>query len=328
MGKRISDKFKAWQDTCNQRFYQLKANEEELNRIFIQIYGLQNEISPIVDDKDVSVNKADLNREIKSLISYAVGCMFGRYSLDADGICCAGNPFEDCFTLPQNQKTDIHHERYYLKTIACQNTFDPNQHFGAIADNIIPITDDDYFANDIVHLFTEFIRIAYGQDTLEENLYFIANALGGKGSPWDTLRTYFLKEFYSDHVKIYQKRPIYWLFTSGKKNAFQCLIYMHRYRPDTIARIRTDYVHELQSRYHTAMTTIASHLQSLTGNEAIKRQKQLKQLQDQNAELINFEEKLHHYADQMMPIDLDDGVKTNYAKLNEILAPIKPGFSS
>ena len=295
MGTLISDKFSAWQAECDARFSQLKANEEELNRIFIDIYGLQDELTPDVADKDVTVRKAYLQREIKSLISYAVGCMFGRYSLDVDGLAYAGGAWD----------------------AAKYKTFIPD------ADNILPICDDAYFPDDIVGRFIDFVRTVYGADTLDENLKFIADALGGKGTPQEVIRSYFLNDFYADHCKIYQKRPIYWLFDSGKKNGFKCLIYLHRYRPDTIARIRTDYVHELQSRYRTAIEDLTNRLATAAPAERARLNKQLTRRKDQAAELHTYEEKIHHLADQMIAIDLDDGVKHNYAIFQDVLAKIK-----
>lgn len=295
MGTLISDKFSAWQAECDARFNQLKANEEELNCIFIDIYGLQDELTPEVADKDITVRKADLQREIKSLISYAVGCMFGRYSLDADGLAYAGGAWD----------------------AAKYKTFIPD------ADNILPICDDAYFPDDIVGRFIDFVRTVYGADTLGENLKFIADALGGKGTPQEVIRSYFLNDFYADHCKIYQKRPIYWLFDSGKKNGFKCLIYLHRYRPDTIARIRTDYVHELQSRYRTAIEDLTNRLANAAPAERARLNKQLTRRKDQAAELHTYEEKIHHLADQMIAIDLDDGVKHNYAIFQDVLAKIK-----
>lgn len=295
MGTLISDKFSAWQAECDARFNQLKANEEELNRIFIDIYGLQDELTPDVADKDITVRKADLQREIKSLISYAVGCMFGRYSLDVDGLAYAGGAWD----------------------AAKYKTFIPD------ADNILPICDDAYFPDDIVGRFIDFVRTVYGADTLDENLKFIADALGGKGTPQEVIRSYFLNDFYADHCKIYQKRPIYWLFDSGKKNGFKCLIYLHRYRPDTIARIRTDYVHELQSRYRTAIEDLTNRLATAAPAERARLNKQLTRRKDQAAELHTYEEKIHHLADQMIAIDLDDGVKHNYAIFQDVLAKIK-----
>lgn len=295
MSALISDKFSAWQAECDARFNQLKANEEELNRIFIDIYGLQDELTPEVADKDITVRKADLQREIKSLISYAVGCMFGRYSLDVDGLAYAGGAWD----------------------AAKYKTFIPD------ADNILPICDDAYFPDDIVGRFIDFVRTVYGADTLDENLKFIADALGGKGTPQEVIRSYFLNDFYADHCKIYQKRPIYWLFDSGKKNGFKCLIYLHRYRPDTIARIRTDYVHELQSRYRTAIEDLTNRLATAAPAERARLNKQLTRRKDQDAELHTYEEKIHHLADQMIAIELDDGVKHNYAIFQDVLAKIK-----
>lgn len=190
-------------------------------------------------------------------------------------------------------------------------------------DGIIPICDDEYFEDDIVNRFVDFIRVVYGKDTLEENLKFIADALGGKGTPREKIRNYFLNGFYDDHCKIYQKRPIYWLFYSGKKNGFKCLIYMHRYKPDTIARIRTDYVHELQERYRTAIAGLENQIANAGTGERVKLNKQLKKLQDQADELHGYEEKIHHLADQFISIDLDDGVKHNYEIFKDVLAKIK-----
>ena len=284
-----------WQGECNKRFEELKSNEEELNRIFIDIYGLQDELTPDVDDKDVTVRKADLSRDIRSLISYAVGCMVGRYSLDKPGLAFAGGAWN-----------------------ASQYVTYP-----ADKDGILPITDDEYFADDIVTMFVNWLKTVYGADTLEENLRFISDALGGKGSPREVIRNYFLNDFYKDHLKVYQKRPIYWLFDSGKKNGFKALVYMHRYQPDTIARVRTDYVHEMQSRYRTAIADVEQRLNDASTSERVKLTKRLNALQAQADELRQYEEKIHHLADQMIAIDLDDGVKVNYAKFADVLATIK-----
>lgn len=310
----------AWKNECAERFQQLKANEEELNRIFIDIYGLQDELTPEVADKDVTVHrvfdtKEDVPEsmqgsayvrtkrdEVVSLISYAVGCMFGRYSLSKPGLAFAGGAWDAA-----NYTSE----------------FQPDK------DGILPICDDDYFADDIVGRFVRFIEVVYGKDTLEENLKFIADALGGpsraggKGTPRQVIRSYFLSDFYADHCKTYQKRPIYWLFDSGKKNGFKCLIYMHRYAPDTIARIRTDYVHEQQSRYRTAIADLENRVASASTAERVKLQKQLTKLRDQAEEARLYEEKIHHYADQMIAIDLDDGVKVNYARFSDVLSKIK-----
>ena len=292
----ISEAFTQWQSECDDRFNQLKANEEELNRIFIDIYGLQDELTPEVEDKDVTVRKADLGRDVRSFISYAVGCMFGRYSPTYDGLAYAGGTWDD--------------GKY--------NIYKPD------ADGIIPICDDEYFEDDMMGRFVEFVRVVYGDGSLEDNLRFIANALGGKGQPKEVIRNYFLNDFYADHCKIYQKRPIYWLFDSGKKNGFKCLIYLHRYQPDTIARIRTDYVHEQQARYRTAIEGLEKQVAAATStSERVKLTKQLNKVQAQDTELHQYEEKVHALADQMIKIDLDDGVKHNYEIFKDVLAKIK-----
>ena len=293
---RIVSAYKAWKIECDGRFAQLKANEEELNRIFIDIYGLQDELTPEVEDKDVTVRRADLGRDVRSFISYAVGCMFGRYSPTYDGLAYAGGTWDD--------------GKY--------NIYKPD------ADGIIPICDDEYFEDDMMGRFVEFVRVVYGDSSLEDNLLFIAKALGGKGQPKEVIRNYFLNDFYTDHCKIYQKRPIYWLFDSGKKNGFKCLIYLHRYQPDTIARIRTDYVHEQQARYRTAIEGLEKQAAAATStSERVKLTKQLNKVQAQDAELHQYEEKVHALADQMIKIDLDDGVKHNYEIFKDVLAKIK-----
>ena len=242
--------------------------------------------------------------EITSLISYAVGCMFGRYSLDVDGLVLAdqGATVDDYLS----KMSDPAHV-----------TFMPD------SDNVLPITDDEYFDDDIVRYFIDFVRTVYGEETLEQNLAFIAEALGGKGTSREVIRTYFLKDFFKDHCQTYKKRPIYWLFDSGKKNGFKCLVYMHRYQPDLLARIRTDYVHEQQERYRAQIGYANDALVSAERGERVRLDKRIKKLNDQLKETIAYEEKLHHLADQMIKIDLDDGVKVNYAKFQDVLAKIK-----
>ena len=313
MGKLISEKYAAWQAECEARFQQLKKNEEELNRIFIDIYGLQDELTPDVADKDVTVHRVfdskddvpesmkgsnyvrTMRDEIVSLISYAVGCMFGRYSLDVEGLAYAGGEWD-----ASKYKTII-----------------PD------SDNIIPICDDEYFDDDITGRFVEFVRKVYGDDTLEENLKFVADALGGKGTPREVIRSYFLNDFYADHLKTYQKRPIYWLFDSGKKNGFKALCYMHRYQRDLLARLRTDYVHEQQERYRTQLAQLGDAIDRANASERVKLTKQQKKFQDQATELQKYEERVHHLADQNIEIDLDDGVKHNYELFADVLAKIK-----
>lgn len=303
MATLIADKYAAWESECEERFNRLKANEEELNRIFARIYNMEGEVPIEVEDKYVSVRKADLQREIRSLLSYAVGCMMGRYSLDIDGLVLAdqGATIDD-----------------YLEKV-------PNPRYMPDDDGIIPVTDDDYFGDDDIVAHTiEFLKAAYGEETLEENLRYIADALGGEGKPSrDVIRQYFLKGFYPDHCKIYKKRPIYWMFDSGRKNGFKCLIYMHRYATDTLARIRTDYVHEQQERYRTQIANAEASMAKAERGSLVALQKKVKKLQDQLRETSAYEERIHHLADQMIPIDLDDGVKVNYAKFADVLAKIR-----
>lgn len=348
----LSSAYRAWKLECNGQFEKLKANEEELNRIFIDTYGLHDELTPEVADKDVTVHylvdtKDDIPASLQgsnyvltrrdavvSLISYAVGCMFGRYSLDVEGLAYAGGDWNAVYRMQQEIYTvegkEVHLADGRVLTVkpAGYNQIKTddgwkNLSYPVDADNVIPICDDEYFDDDMVGRFVKFIETVYGSDTLEENLKFIADALGGKGTPRDVIRSYFLNDFYADHCKTYQKRPIYWLFDSGKKNGFKALIYMHRYQPDTIARIRTDYVHEQQSRYRTAIADLESRIAAASTAERVKLNKQLKKLQEQDAELRTYEEKIHHLADQMISIDLDDGVKVNYAKFQDVLAKIK-----
>jgi len=432
----ITDHYKRWESECDQRFSQLKANEEELNRIFIDIYGLQDELTPEVEDKDVTVRKADLGRDIRSFISYAVGCMFGRYSLNTEGLAYAGGEISEQWVVVSGQLINRRVVEYYvgkelsrafgmaeihgvgngniqfgkaaaergtvftfgsnaegcgfnsvqyrrgttkklyegicelslnckgiqcgiadaiydlcspeiLNAISSGNSAElvgrgwkdadsidwkavhyslTTNHYTPGKDNIIPICDDEYFDDDIVGRFVEFVKVVYGEDTLEENLQFIANALTANShqlSARQVIRSYFLNDFYADHLKIYQKRPIYWLFDSGKKGGFKALIYMHRYQPDTIARIRTDYVHEQQARYRTAIADLQNRITSASTSERVKLNKQLQKLQAQADEIHAYEEKIHHLADQMIRIDLDDGVKHNYELFADVLAIIK-----
>ena len=327
----ISAAYQMWVATTERRFQQLKTNEEELNRIFIDIYGLQGELTPEVEDKDVTVRKADLGRDIRSLISYAVGCMFGRYSLDKPGLVFAGyskieqttktldgeDPELEKFAK-QNADGSVSYGSYYHEV-----NQDNYKSFSIDTDNIIPICDDDYFDDDITGRFVKWVETVYGKETLEENLKFIADALGGKGTPREVIRSYFLNDFYADHLKTYQKRPIYWLFDSGKKNGFKALIYMHRYQSDLLARMRTDYVHEQQERYRTQLTHLADAIEHAGAAERVKLTKQQKKLQEQALEIQKYEEKVHHLADQNIQIDLDDGVKHNYELFADVLARIK-----
>lgn len=286
---KVSVAFEIWTKECDERFNLLKANEEELNRIFIDIYGLQDELTPEVEDKDVTVRKADLQRDIKSLISYAVGCMFGRYSLDNDGLAYAGGEWD-------NSKYD---------------TFIPDE------DNCIPITDEEYFEDDIVGLFCAWLKKVYGEDTLEENLDFIANALGNKGkTSREVIRNYFLTDFIKDHIKTYQKRPIYWLFDSGKQNGFKALVYMHRWNADTIGNVRVEYLHRIQRVYEKEITRMQEIIDNSHDNKEISNAtKRKEKIQKQIKETKDYDAKIAHLALSRIDIDLDDGVKVNYEKV-------------
>lgn len=325
--------YQTWKSQCEIRFNQLKTNEEELNRIFIDIYGLQDELSPEVEDKDVTVRKADLQRDIKSFLSYAVGCMFGRYSLDREGLVFAGGDFEDVFhkkdvlladgdgsvLIDSNGAALATGEEYYGSIKQkdgswAETTFYPDM------DNCIPITDEEYFTDDIVGRFVEFVKTVYGADTLEENLDFIAKALGNKGNTSrEVIRNYFLKDFYADHLKVYQKRPIYWLFDSGKENGFKALIYMHRYNADTVGRVRTDYLHRAQKYVETAMQSAQYTIDNATSaSEKSKATKAVTKYTKQLAEMKIYDEAIAHIANKRIEIDLDDGVKVNYSKFQGV----------
>ena len=282
---------------------------------------MQDELTPEVEDKDVTVRKADLGRDIRSFLSYVVGCMFGRYSLYNEGILYAGGAGRDFGSIVDKIQDCLHAQG---KSRFPENEFYPDR------DNIIPICDDEYFEDDIVSLFVKFVKTVYGADTLEANLDFIAKALGNKGNTSrEVIRNYFLNDFFKDHCNTYQvtgsgKRPIYWLFDSGKKNGFKALVYIHRYTPDLIARMRTGYIHPQQARYRTQVELLQSQIDDASStSERVKLSKQLKKINEQLLELNKYEEVVHHWADKMEPMDLDDGVKANYAKFQELLAKIK-----
>ena len=283
--------FMLWQGECNERFKRLKANEEELNRIFIDLYGLQDELTPEVEDKDVTVRKADLQRDIKSLISYAVGCMFGRYSLDLPGLAYAGGEWDS--------------SKY--------SSFLPDE------DNCMPITDEEYFQDDLVGRFVEFIRIVYGEESLEANLDYIAMALGNKGkTSRDAIRQYFLNDFYKDHCQTYSvtgsgKRPIYWMFNSGKQNGFKALVYMHRWTPDTVGNVRVEYLHKMELVYEKEIEACQEIIDnSLNSREIAAATKRKEKLIKQLKECKDYDALMGHIAGSRIGIDLDDGVKLNY----------------
>lgn len=329
---KTSTAFELWAKECDERFKQLKANEEELNRIFIDIYGLQDELTLEVEDKDVTVRKADLQRDIKSLISYAVGCMFGRYSLEREGIVYAGGNFDDVYWKYKGQAAldkngepieggyagislaNYHYPKFHDTEdweTATELSFEPD------ADNCIPITDEEYFEDDIVGLFCAWLKKVYGEDTLEENLDFIANALGNKGkTSREVIRNYFLTDFIKDHIKTYQKRPIYWLFDSGKQNGFKALVYMHRWNADTIGNVRVEYLHRIQRVYEKEITRMQEIIDNSHDNKEISNAtKRKEKLQKQIKETKDYDAKIAHLALSRIDIDLDDGVKVNYEKV-------------
>ncbi|SMF90208.1 Methyltransferase domain-containing protein [Paenibacillus uliginis N3/975] len=294
----IKDAYNEWSKLNSQWISDMKYNEEKLNAIFTDIYGVQNEITPNLEESDVTLRKADKDKDIRSLISYILGCVFGRYSLNKEGIAFAGGKF-----VP---------DRY--------------QSFSVDKDNILPILSGAYFEDDIVSRLLDFVRAAYGEESLVENLEYIADSLGQKDGETakETIQRYFLNDFFKDHLQTYKKKPIYWLFTSGKQKAFNCLIYMHRYDKSTLSRIRTDYLHELQLRMDAKKKSLLDIINGdSTSKEISNAKKELKTLDLKIEELRAYDEKLHHMADMQIEIDLDEGVAVNYAKFEGLLAPIK-----
>ncbi|MGB4500253.1 MAG: hypothetical protein WBI21_03180, partial [Natronincolaceae bacterium] len=322
LNTKIEQAYEQYKNFTNTQFNQLKSNEEELNRIFIEIYGLEDELTPEVSDKDITITKIFDTREeiyedikgnryiltkedvIKSFISYAVGCMFGRYSLDKEGLAYAGGRFGDKWKI-ENGEWKIKDKDSWVKSS-----------INIAEDNIIFITEEEYFDDDIVNRFVDFVRIVYGAEPLEENLNFIADALGGRGTPKEIIRNYFLRDFYKDHIKTYQKRPIYWQYDSGKQNGFKAIIYMHRYDEDTTGRVRVDYLHKMQKAYETAIDNLKYTVaNNKNPREVAKAEKHLTKITKQLKECKDYDEKIAHLAVARIPIDLDDGVKVNYDKI-------------
>ena len=318
----IQEAFTNWSNECYLRFEKLKANEEELNRIFIDIYGLQDELTPEVEEKDVTVRKADLQRDIKSLLSYAVGCMFGRYSIYKDGLLFAGEPYslqafvDKLNDRPGTVSAEELERAYRNEGVVVDEMFFPDE------DNVIPITDEEYLDDDIVARLCDWLKAVYGAATLEENLNFIAKALGNKGSTSrEVIRNYFVNDFFKDHCQTYSvtgsgKRPIYWLFDSGKQNGFKALVYLHRYTPDTIGALRVDYLHKMQRVYESEINRMQDMMDHTTNaREAAAASKRKDKLTKQLKECRDYDEKISHLALSRIALDLDDGVKVNYRKL-------------
>ena len=336
----VKEAITRWSNECYLRFQKLKENEEELNRIFIDIYGLQDELTPEVEDKDITVHRVFENRdevpdsmknsnytrtyrdEIVSLLSYAVGCMFGRYSIYKDGLLFAGEPYSlQAFVDKMNDRpgtisAEELQRAYRNEGVVVDEMFFPD------ADNVIPITDEEYLDDDIVSRLCDWLKVVYGTDTLEANLDYIAKALGNKGSTSrEIIRNYFLNDFFKDHCQTYSvtgsgKRPIYWLFDSGKQNGFKALVYLHRYTPDTIGNLRIDYLHKMQRVYESEINRMQDMMDhSGNAREVAAASKRKDKLAKQLKECREYDEKISHLALSRIELDLDDGVKVNYRKL-------------
>lgn len=315
---KVEATFRIWETECEENFEQLKYNEEKLNRIFIDIYGLQDELTPEVEDKDITIRKADREIDIKSFISYAVGCMFGRYSIDAEGLIYAGGEFNDKWNFEDKLVRSIEKDE---EGNVVSDTW-VNSRFMPDRENIIPITEDEYFEDDIVSRFIEFVKVVYGECNLEENLDFIADSIGRKASETSraAIRRYFIKDFYKDHLKVYQKRPIYWMFESGKTDGFKCLVYMHRYNDQTIAKVRTDYLHMLQRKYESEIERLQLIVDSeqYTAKDRNAAKKKIDRISKQIEECREYDQVVAYLANEKVSIDLDDGVKVNYAKFQNV----------
>lgn len=314
----LSAIFRIWETECEEAFEQLKYNEEELNRIFINVYGLQDELTPEVEDKDITIRKAHRERDIKSFISYAVGCMLGRYSIDTEGLIYAGGDFKDKWNLEDKKvrKIEKDEDGNVISDSWVNATFLPD------GDNVIPITEDEYFEDDIVSRFIEFVRTVYSEETLEENLDFIADCIGRKSSETarQAIRRYFIKDFYKDHLKVYQKRPIYWMFESGKNDGFKALVYMHRYNEQTVAKVRTDYLHILQRKYEAEIQRqqLIVDSEEYTAKDRTAAKKKIDRITKQIEECREYDQVVAHLANEKISIDLDDGVKVNYDKFQGV----------
>ncbi len=289
--------YTAWEALAEERFGRLRENETAINNAFAQIYGL--EVKPVADE-DITISRADRTRDAKSFLSYFVGCVMGRYSLDHAGLAFAGGQWDAA--------------RY--------------QRFIPDTDAIIPLTDDEYFEDDILLRLQSFLTVLYGADTLQENLRWLAESIGGAKEGEQSgarIRRYFCDEFYKDHLKTYSKRPIYWLFDSGKKKAFRVLIYLHRYNTEMVARVRLQYVQALQRQYAQEITLLNQRLQQgqLSGPEKTNTNKRIAELEDRQVELAGYDQRLAGLASDRMAMDLDDGVVVNYAKFADVLAPLK-----
>ena len=297
----INDAYAKWRDLCDKRFRRMQELEERNNQLFIDAYGMRGELSPVVAEEQITLYRPNCEEDIGRLISYSIGCMMGRYSLDKPGLVYAESGNKD---------------------------FDPTQYktFAADQDGIIPLTDTAWFDDDGTNRVIEFIGVAWPKEHLEENVKFIAESLGtNKGEqPRDTIRRYLAQDFFKDHLKTYKRRPIYWLFSSGKQRAFQCLVYLHRYNEGTLSRMRTEYVIPLQGKMSARIEQLAGDIAAATSTAfRSKLTKERDKLIKQQAELQSFDDRLRHYADLRINLDLDDGVKVNYGKFGDLLAEVK-----
>lgn len=329
----IGDAYNEWDRECTERNNSVLNAETRINELFSVIYEVEDK-NLDKTNVDVLLRKADKCMDIKSFVSYAVGCMFGRYCLDREGLVFAGGDIDDIYWkcqgvspledngLPLDGYTGVSLAEYHYGYLRDNKEWKKatRLHYSVDYDNVIPITDEEYFSDDIVVRFVEFVKTVYGADTLEENLDFIANALGNKGTTSrEVIRNYFMKDFYKDHLKIYQKRPIYWMFDSGKQNGFKALIYMHRYDVDTVGRVRTDYLHQAQRYVETAMQSAQYTIDNASSaSEKSKATKAVTKYTKQLAEMKIYDEAIAHIANQRIKIDLDDGVKVNYAKFQGV----------
>lgn len=297
----LEQAFNTWQQQNSEAVAEMKRLEEENNKLFIDAYGLQDELTPDVHDEQITLTRADREKDSQRLVSYALGCMMGRYSLDEPGL---------IYAHAGNQ--DFDDSRY--------------QKFPADADGIIPLTEMHWFEDDATHRIQEFLTAVWGKETLDANMQWLAESLDKKANETaeETIRRYLASKFYKDHMQTYKKRPIYWLFSSGKQGAFQALVYLHRYNESTLARMRTEYVMPLISKMAAYANSLETAKENSDSAAEIKRiEKKLQDLHKQQAELSSFEEKLRHYADQRISLDLDDGVKVNYGKFGDLLAEVK-----
>ena len=300
-GCTLAASFEDWANESRTAVDDMRAVEEEINRRLISVYEVDGQVSPSVPDDQITLTRSDRQDDVKRLISYAIGCMMGRYSLDEPGLICANS-----------ENKDFDSTRYTT--------------YPADEDGIIPLTDTPWCPDDATNRFETFIKTAWPVEHLEENLNFVAESLGQKRGETtrDCIRRYLATGFYKHHLSMYKKRPIYWLFSSGKQKAFQCLVYLHRYNAGTLSRMRTEYVVPLQGKMNTRIEQLESDISAAGSTSHRKKlEKERDKLIKQREELQTFDEKLRHYADRRIELDLDDGVKVNYGKFGDLLAEVK-----